>query len=198
MLTVGLTGGIGSGKSTVAALFAAHGVPVIDTDVISRKVADEPAIIAAVRDAFGDEVIGADGQLDRRQLAYRVFGSPIDRARLEQLLHPRIREQVAIEREAYRDRPYVIIAVPLLLETDFHTLVDRILVVDAGDALRIARVQARDGRDERAIRAIMASQIGRDERLARADDIIDNNGDSAALGAQVDALHRQYLGVATG
>jgi dephospho-CoA kinase len=197
MLRIGLTGGIGSGKSTVARLFAAHGVPVIDADRIAHDLTrpGEPAereIIAA----FGSEV-APDGRIDRQALAARVFSNASERRRLEAILHPRIRS--AMEQAVQRlGAQYCLCVIPLLIETNQRDLVDRILVVDADENTRIERVRLRDGRDEREIRAIMASQVSRAQRLAAADDVIINNGDLTELEDQVRALHRRYLELSAG
>jgi dephospho-CoA kinase len=194
MVRIGLTGGIGSGKSTVARLFAARGVPVIDADNIAHELTRpggpaEREIIAA----FGNE-IAPGGHIDRKALAARVFSSTAERRRLEAILHPRIRH--AMEQAMLRlDTQYCLCVIPLLIEADQHDLVDRILVVDADENARIERIRARDGRNEREIRAILASQVSRAQRLAAADDVIVNNGDLSALEDQVNSLHRHYLGL---
>lgn len=193
MLRIGLTGGLASGKSTVAALFAVKGVPVIDTDAIARDVVDigTPAH-AAVVDAFGKSILDPTGAIDRARLRERVFADPRARRQLESILHPQIRAETE-DRLARLAAPYCVVVVPLLIETDFDELVDRILVIDAEEALQIARAMKRSGLAREAARAILAAQIDRAARRARADDIIENNGDAAALAPQVDALHQRYL-----
>ncbi|HEB81943.1 MAG TPA: dephospho-CoA kinase [Gammaproteobacteria bacterium] len=196
MLKVGLTGGIGSGKSTVSRLFEQHNIPVIDTDLIARELVSDPDVLQQLVSLFGDVVIDRNGQLDRPALAQIVFNRPEERQKLEALLHPLIREQVnaSLKKLALSSpAPYAIIVVPLLLESGFQTLVDRILVVDADEANRIARIKQRDDRSLNEIRSIMASQASDQERRLAADDIIENNSNINNLREQVDRLHRQYL-----
>jgi len=196
MLVIGLTGGIGSGKSTVAELFAAHGVPVIDTDVIARELVEpgEPAL-AEIAAAFGEGLVDAQGRLDRARLRNLVFDDAAQRQRLEAILHPRIYARVREELSRI-EAPYCLVVIPLLVETGGAALVDRILVVDAPLELRLRRTQSRDGLPEAQARAIAASQAERDRRLSAADEVIDNGGDRAALAAQVEALHARYLTLA--
>lgn len=196
MLRVGLTGGIGSGKSTVAGLFAASGVTVVDADDIARElVAPGSAAYREIVAHFGDAVLSADGGLDRALLRERVFADPAERKRLEAILHPRVREEM--ERRALAARgPYVLLVIPLLFESDQIDLVDRILVVDADSQTQIRRVQARNGLGEEKIRRILAAQTGSAERRARADDVIENNADLAHLEREVARLHAQYLTLA--
>jgi dephospho-CoA kinase len=193
MLRIGLTGGIGSGKSTVAGLFAARGVPVIDADVIARELVapGQPALVEIIA-AFGAEMVNADGQLDRARLRERVFNDAAQRERLEAILHPRIRAVMA-ERAAAQSTTYVLLVIPLLFESGQRDLVDRMLVVDVPVELQRARVSARDHLSDAQIDAILAAQLSRDQRIDGADDVIDNSGDAAALERQVDDLHRRYL-----
>ncbi|HRP97284.1 MAG TPA: dephospho-CoA kinase [Rhodocyclaceae bacterium] len=196
---VGLTGGIGSGKSAVAERFAALGVEVVDTDAIAHELtAPGGAAIAPIRAAFGDTVISAGGALDRKAMRELVFADPDARRRLEGILHPLIRRES--ERRCNHARsPYVILAVPLLVESGtYRERCDRICVVDAPVELQISRVQARNNLDEAQIRAIIATQAGRDERLACADDVIDNDGALSALDQAVARLHERYLQAARG
>ena len=191
---VGLTGGIGSGKSAASARFAALGVTVIDTDVIAHALtAPGGAAIAAIQAHFGPRVIAADGSLDRAAMRTLAFADPAARRQLEAILHPLIRSES--ERQCMAaTTPYVILAVPLLIESGgYRERCQRICVVDCPEALQIARVSARSGLPAEQIRAIMAAQVSRRERLAAADDVIDNSGTLATLHAQVDRLHRQYL-----
>lgn len=195
MLRVGLTGGIGSGKSTVAGLFAARGVPVIDADEIARRLTrpGEPAVdeIAAT---LGVDLI-RDGTLDRRRLAARVFQNSADRQRLESILHPRIR--AAMQEEIKRlTAPYCLLVIPLLIETGQRNLVDRVLVVDVDERTQIDRIRRRDARGDAEIHAILAAQVSRARRLQEADETVTNDGDTAALESQVEALHRKYLELA--
>jgi dephospho-CoA kinase len=197
MFAVGLTGGIGSGKSTVADCFAALGVPVIDTDVIARALtAPGGAALEAIRAAFGATVMQADGTLDRAVLRRRVFADSAARHQLEAILHPRIRQGVA-QKLATLTAPYALIVIPLLVETgDYRDVLNRVLVVDCPEAVQIARVMARSGLVHGEIKAILAAQAGRAERLAVADDIIVNTVSLGALRAEVAALHQRYLALA--
>ncbi len=191
MLKVGLTGGVGSGKSTVARLFAEQGASVVDADDISHQLSKEPHIIESIRSLFGDSVVRADGELDRKRLAEMVFSDKHARRQLEALLHPLVRRRM-MQTVDNIDAPYVILVVPLLLETDFHQLVDRILVVDLPVEEQVRRVKQRDGRPESQIRAIIEQQISREQRLRQADDIIDNSLPEANLKAAVESLHQRY------
>lgn len=196
MLRIGLTGGIGSGKSTVAALFARRGAPIIDTDEIAHRLAEPGAgAYDAIVAAFGDGILDAGRRVDRRQLRVRVFNDPEERKRLEAILHPRIREEVQ-RRIAAFDAPYCIVVVPLLVESGFDTLIDRILVVDAPEALQVARATARSGLSAAEVRAIMAAQASRAERLKKADDVIVNDADLAQLEREVERLHALYRSLA--
>lgn len=199
MYKVALTGGIGSGKSSASALFAALGVPVIDADVISHALtAPGGEALPAIAEAFGNDLITADGALDRAALRRIVFADPVARRRLEAILHPRIRANMLADAEAEAaDGSYVILAIPLLLETGQTNLADRVLVIDLPRPQQIERVIARSGLDAAEVERIMASQVSRSERLAAADDIIDNSGPEEALRPQVEALHRQYLTLAS-
>jgi len=198
MFKVGLTGGIGSGKSTVADLFAGHGVPVIDTDVIARALtAPGGMALDAVRAAFGDQVMQADGALDRAALRRRVFSDADARHQLEAILHPRIR--LAVEQQlATLSAPYVLIVIPLLVETGaYQEVLDRVLLVDCPEDQQITRVMARSGFTLDEVKAILAAQAGRAARLAIADDVISNTASPEALRTQVAALHRRYLAFST-
>jgi len=193
---VGLTGGIASGKSTVAKLFAALGVPVIDADVISREVvAPGSPLLSQIAARFGAEILQSDGSLDRKALRTKVFSDPAARADLEGLTHPVIWE--AIERQsANSDGPYQLLAVPLLIEKHRESSVDRVLVVDCDEALQIRRLQARDGTSLAEARKMLESQAPRAERLAAADDLIANASGMAELRNQVEELHARYLKLA--
>lgn len=197
MFTVGLTGGIGSGKSTVADCFAALGVPVIDTDVIARELtAPGGAALEAIRAVFGATVMQTDGTLDRAVLRRRVFADSAARHQLEAILHPRIRQGVA-QKLATLTAPYALIVIPLLVEAGgYRDVLNRVLVVDCPEAVQIARVMARSGLAHGEIKAILAAQAGRAERLAVADDIIVNTLSLEALRAEVAALHQRYLALA--
>jgi len=193
---VGLTGGIGSGKSTASGLFAQQGVPVIDADAIAREVVapGQPAL-EAIRQAFGAAAIGADGTLDRAWLRTRVFAAPGERQRLEELLHPLIREAIR-DRVRRLTAPYVIIAIPLLVEKGWRSEVDRVLVIDAPVEQQIARTASRDQMQTEDVMRILAAQASRKERLAAADDVLCNEGDLNALRERVTLLHQRYLRLA--
>ena len=194
---VGLTGGIGSGKSAAASQFGALGAAVVDTDSISHELtAASGAAIAAIRNQFGAEFILQDGGLDRTRMRNRVFEDPAARKKLEAILHPLIRDRTRAAVAAAR-APYVVVVVPLLFETGaFLDLVRRVLVVDCEEDEQVRRVAARSGIATGEIRRIMAAQLPRAERRQRADDVLDNNGGLDALRAQVAQLHDKYLGLA--
>lgn len=198
MWVVGLTGGIGSGKSTVADHFAAQGVPVIDTDIIARDLtAPDGAALDAVRAAFGEAVMQADGTLDRAALRRRVFSDHASRHRLEAILHPLIRQRVE-QALVTLTAPYALIVVPLLVETGgYRDVLNRVLVVDCPEEMQIARVMARSGLTRDEVTAILAAQASRAARLAAADDVIVNSASPDALRTQVAALHRRYLAFST-
>lgn len=194
---IGLTGGIGSGKSAACARFAELGAAIVDTDDIAHQLtAPGGAAISALRAAFGDAVIDPRGALDRPAMRALAFADGDARARLEAILHPLIRAESA-RRCAAASAPYIILAVPLLIESgDYRARCTRICVVDCPEALQIERVRRRNALDEAQIRAIIAAQASRAQRLAAADDVIDNSGSLADLHRQVDALHLRYLAAA--
>jgi dephospho-CoA kinase len=196
---IGLTGGIGSGKSTAAQMFAELGVAVVDTDEISRGLtAAGGEAMPEIRKQFGAEYVAADGSLERKRMREFVFRDPAAKGRLEALLHPMIRER-ARKSVAEANNPYVILAVPLLLETGaYNGLVRRVLVVDCSEARQIERATRRSTLSAEEVRAIMASQMPREARSARADDVLDNDGDIATLRRQVGDLHARYLALARG
>ncbi len=190
---IGLTGGIGSGKSTVAGMFARRGVPVIDTDLIARElVAPGQPALARIAELFGGGILAADGSLDRAAMRRRVFGDDDARRQLEALLHPLIREE-AMRRLQTLDTPYCLLVIPLLVENGGWPVIDRVLVVDAPEESRIRRTMQRDGLDEATLRAILAAQCDPASRLAAADDVLVNDGPPEALEAKVETLHRRYL-----
>jgi dephospho-CoA kinase len=197
-LRIGLTGGIASGKSTVAQLFAGHGVPVIDLDLVARAVVapGEPALDAIVAE-FGPEMLDAAGQLDRASLRARVFQDPAERERLEALLHPRILAAAVREAET-AGGPYQVIVVPLLVESGLTGWVDRVLLVDCPAETQLQRLLARDGGDETLARAILATQASREQRLAAADDVIVNDGPAERLAEAVATLDAVYREMAAG
>jgi dephospho-CoA kinase len=197
MFIVGLTGGIGSGKSTVADLFAALGTPVIDTDLIAHQLtASGSVVLDEIRSAFSKSVIQADGSLNRAALRQLVFGDAAARRQLEAILHPRIRRAVE-EKLATLVAPYVLVVIPLLVESGgYRDLLNRVLVVDCPEALQISRVKARNGLVHDEILAILAAQASRAERLAVANDVIVNTASLEALRDEVAALHQHYLTLA--
>lgn len=196
MLRIGLTGGIGSGKSTIAALFAEHGVPVIDADVIAHQLTlPGTSTTTQVLQEFGSDIVDTNGGIDRRRLAQRIFNDRNERARLERILHPQIRTEM-LRRQENLDAPYCLLVIPLLFEAGQKDLVDRVLVADVDESTQITRIAARDGRSESEIRAILSSQTDRAQRLRMADDCITNTGDLAELKAKVETLHRKYLALA--
>jgi dephospho-CoA kinase len=193
---VGLTGGIGSGKSAVAHLFEQRGITVVDTDAIAHALtAPGGAAMAAIRAEFGDAVANADGALDRAAMRAVVFADPAARKRLESILHPLIRAES--ERQLLAQpagAPYAILMVPLLIESgDYRKRVQRIAVVDCAESTQIARVMSRNGLARSEIERILAAQATRAERLAAADDVIDNDGALDDLPAQIERLHDCYL-----
>lgn len=194
-LLIGITGGIGSGKSLVADTFAARGAGLVDTDVIAHQLtAPGGAAIAAIRAAFGDGVIAADGRMDRQAMRALVFQAPEKRQQLEAILHPMIQAEAMAQIEAARTHfPYVLVAVPLLVESGhWKSRVDRVLVVDCPEAIQVERVKSRSGLSTEQVQAIMAAQATRAQRLAAADDVIDNGGSLEHTQAQVVALDARY------
>jgi dephospho-CoA kinase len=193
---IGLTGGIASGKTAVSDRFAAHGVPILDADLIAREViAPGTALRAQLFERFGPGIRAADGELDRAALRRIVFADPTLRRELEALLHPAVRartEQLALQAHG----PYQLHVVPLLVETQAADRYDRVLVVDCPEDLQWLRLRARDGLSEAEARAMLAAQASRAARLALADDVIVNDGALAALNARVATLHARYLKLA--
>ncbi|WP_295445677.1 dephospho-CoA kinase [uncultured Thiodictyon sp.] len=195
MFKVGLTGGIGSGKSTVAERFAQLGAGVIDTDLLARELTEPgTAILARIAGEFA-AILQPDGQLDRAALRALVFADPAARRRLEAILHPPIRA-LMLERAARLPTPYALLMIPLLFETGQETLVDRVLALDCPEELQIERVCRRSALSVAEVSRIVASQIPRPERLARANEVIDNRGAPDALGPQIKRLHQLYLALA--
>ncbi|MDP2239522.1 MAG: dephospho-CoA kinase [Burkholderiales bacterium] len=194
---IGLTGGIGSGKSSAAEIFRELGAAVVDTDAIAHELTRPGgAALSEIRSQFGADFIAADGGLDRPRMRRLVFNDPASKKKLEAILHPRIRAESAA-RLAAASEPYAIIAVPLLLETGAYAeLTDRVLVVDCAEELQVARTMRRSAITADEVRAIMAAQLPRSERLARADDVFHNDADMASLRRQAEALHIKYLALA--
>ena len=196
-LVIGLTGGIGSGKSAAAQVFAELGAAVVDTDAIAHELtAPDGAAIGPIRAAFGDEYITAEGALARARMRERVFADAASKRLLEAILHPLIRDRSNALVSAARS-PYVILMVPLLIESGaYRARCQRILVIDCPEETQIERASARSGISAAQVRAIMASQVRRATRLAAADDVIDNSRDLAHLRREVEALHARYLQLA--
>lgn len=192
MLVIGLTGGIGSGKSTVAEMFESLGVPIIDMDRIARQIVEpgQPAL-TQIKQAFGEKIVAASGQLNRQQLSKIIFDSAEKRHQLEAILHPLIRQETARQLAELKS-PYCIVVIPLLLESEQRSLVDRVLVVDVPESLQITRTMQRDGISAAQVRKILAAQVGRDSRLNAADDVIDNSAAMEDIRHRVDELDQQY------
>lgn len=198
MLTIGLTGGIGCGKTTVTDLFKKRHVPVIDADVISHALVqpNQPALVELER-AFGHSILLPDHSLNRAYLRELVFNDPSKKKKLETIMHPLVYKTMYQELEKV-DAPYGILSIPLLLETHHHNKVDRVLVIDCPEKTQIERVKARDQLSDSMINSIMASQCSRTERLNLADDILDNNSSLEDLELNVQKLHNAYLKMSTG
>jgi len=196
MFRVGLTGGIGSGKTTITNLFSQLGVPIIDMDILAREaVLPGQSALTEIKKAFGESICNKDNELDRKKLRDIIFDDPDKRQQLEAILHPRIRA-LAEAKIAALDSPYCIIVIPLLFETGRKDNIQRILVVDTDTESQIKRTMQRDGISDTAVRNILATQVDRQTRLAQADDIIQNSGDIESLKTQVAQLHQQYLDLA--
>ena len=196
MLKIGLTGGIGSGKSTAAEQFLKLGAPVIDADVIAREIVEpgKPALEAVIA-AFGDQVVGENGRLDRKALRSIVFADPEQKARLESILHPQIYTEILhqLEQITY---PYCVVVIPLLAESKRNYPLDRILVVDLPEKLQIARTSTRDKESAKHVEQIIQSQASRQQRLPIADDVIENSGTPETLLKNINSLHQKYLELA--
>ena len=196
MLRIGLTGGIASGKSTVASLFAARGTTVIDTDIIAREVV-EPGLpaLASLVNAMGGGILDREGRLDRGELRRRLFADASTRRQVEAILHPAI--LVELERQSRSaPGPYQVFVIPLLVESRLAHIVDRVLVVDCPEEEQIRRLMARDGETREAALRMLDAQTSREERLAEADDVIENDRPEADLPAQVESLDRKYRDLA--
>ncbi|PSV14607.1 dephospho-CoA kinase [Photobacterium kishitanii] len=195
-VVIGLTGGIGSGKTTVANLFGDYGIDLIDADIIAREVVAIGSIgLARITEKFGDSILLADGNLDRSQLRAVIFSDPHLKNWLNQLLHPLIREKMLADIDRARS-PYCLLIVPLMVENNLQTMTDRLLVVDVDQQTQIMRTQQRDNVSLEQIKSILSAQASRQQRLDAADDIICNNGDNQALLTQVAQLHQHYLALA--
>ena len=198
--SVGLTGGVGSGKSTIAAMLLRHGAGVVDADAIAHEITRTGGLaIEGIRRAFGDGAIAADGSLDRAWMRARAFGNPQARRTLEGVLHPLIRHQSALRATAHAaaGSPYIVFMIPLLVEAgDWQGRFDRILVVDCSESTQLARVLARAGIDEATARGILAAQASRAQRLAAADDVLFNEAPLDDIAPRVDRLHARYAELA--
>jgi len=196
IFTVVLTGGIGSGKTAASDYFASLGVPVVDTDLIAREVVQpgQPAL-GEIATELGQEFIDESGHLDRRKMREAIFSAPIMKVRLEAILHPRIALEVR-RRIAALDYPYCILVIPLFTESGRYDWVDRVLVVDVDESTQLKRVRKRDQVSRKQAKAILKAQASRKERLALADDVVDNSGSLVDLREQIDKLHEKYLRLA--
>jgi dephospho-CoA kinase len=197
MLRIALTGGIGSGKTSVSDLFTKLGVPVIDTDIIARQLTDtDKNVLAEITDAFGKDVLNLDGKLNRKKLAQIVFNIKESKQQLENILHPRIQTEVIKQLQdlaSIKNPPvYALIVIPLFFETDFDYHADRILAVIAEEKTRIERIRQRDKRGPNEIHSIIANQINDVTRTQKSDDIIKNNSNIKDLESQVNDLHNRY------
>ncbi|MFW2178452.1 MULTISPECIES: dephospho-CoA kinase [unclassified Moraxella] len=199
MLVIGLTGGIGSGKSQASGWFEAQGIDVIDADILARDVVKKGSpTLAKIVAKFGDWVLDSAGELDRRAVREYVFNRPQALMDLEQITHPAIRH---LAQQLLKDSqsPYTILVAPLLLEgaeAGLASLCDRVMVVDTTEALQLERASQRDGQDQAKIKHIMANQLSREARLAKADDVVENNGSLEALYLQLASFHQRYLAMA--
>ena len=195
VLKIGLTGGIGSGKSTACEIFSELGVPIIDADIVARKVvqAGMPAL-QLIKEEFGEDIITKDGLLDRKKVRDQIFTNEIDRKKLENILHPVIYERIVHETENI-DSSYCIISIPLLLETEALDIIDRVLIIDVSEKLQLSRASVRDNASLNDIKRIIRTQMSRDNRLAAADDIINNEGDIENLRRQIHDLHEFYKSI---
>lgn len=190
---IGITGGIGSGKSAVTQRLEAHGITVVDADVVARQVVEpgRPAL-EAISARYGAKILNPHGSLDRAALRKIVFENPTEREWLEGITHPAIREEIT-RQLAGATSPYVVLSSPLLLEAGQSDFADYVVVVDVPEAVQIMRTRARDNNDEALVRKIMAAQLPRDERIARGDEVINNEGSLEDLQQRVDALHQRLL-----
>jgi dephospho-CoA kinase len=198
MLRIGLTGGIASGKSVASDYFASLGVPVIDTDLISRELVEPgSAGLQRIIETFGESVLDTHGALDRSRLRKIVFSSDEKRTQLEDILHPAIRDRVGKLITEIVNAPYAIIVIPLLFETRYPVPVDRVLVIDADENRQLERLLKRDDISLEQARAMLRAQASREERIRRADDVVVNDGSLEELQAQLQKLHQEYLKIAT-
>jgi len=195
-LAIGLTGGIGSGKTAVSNLFQQLGANVIDADEIARALVSKGTpLLEDIRQHFGDDILDPEGNLNRRALRETVFNDTTARQWLESLLHPAVRQTI-IEQLQHSTAPYTLVVIPLLVESGSYPFLDRIAVVDIPESLQVERTVSRDNSSAELVEKILASQASRQTRLAQADDVIDNSGTPDALMRQVNALHERYLQLA--
>lgn len=193
MMVVGLTGGIGSGKSLVSQYFSELGVPIIDADVIVHQLMQPGRVeFDALVQCFGQEILDASGNIDRRAMRKRVFQDLAQLKKLEAIIHPAVRKEISQQIQKL-SADYCIVSIPLLLEKDYKNSVDRVLVIDVAESVQIERVKQRDGSTEDQVRNIMKKQISRNERLAAADDVINNENSAQELQKKVCDLHHKYL-----
>jgi len=193
MIRIALTGGIGCGKTTVCDFFSQHNVPVIDTDIIAHElVKPGKTALFEISDYFGSDILFNDGSLNRKALASKVFNSDKNRLHLEYILHPKIKQALQLKLNQLTSC-YVIIAIPLLIETNQQADYDRVLVIDCEEQQQINRTIARDQRSLSEVKAIMKSQVSRQQRIAVANDVIDNTQNINTLQSQVDLLHKKYM-----
>ena len=196
MLIIGLTGGIGSGKTTVCNYFSALDVPIIDADIAAREVVQPgQAALTQITALFGQSILASDGSLDRSKLRDQIFSDEVSRKKLEAILHPLIRQQMD-KKLATLSAPYAILAIPLLLESGRREGINRVLVIDADESQQLTRASQRDHKNESQIRAIIAAQCNRKDRLNAADDVIYNSGNLEQLNNQVTEMHNLYLKLA--
>ncbi len=197
VLRIGLTGGIGSGKTTVSNRFRHLGIAVIDADELAHALSKKgQEAYLEIAHTFGPDILQSDGELDRAKLRSIVFNNPEQRKQLEAILHPRIRMEMYQQAEQAKS-PYCVLVIPLLIENELEEMVDRILVIDAFDERRIEWITIRSGLSEGEIRRIFESQVSREQRLAAADDVIENSRTIPDLTNQVDRLHQEYLELAS-
>jgi dephospho-CoA kinase len=195
MLTVALTGGIGSGKSQTATLFAALGVPIVDLDVIAHQLtAPNKPLVAQIAASFGEAYVAADGALDRNKMRQLVFDHADARTQLNAILHPAIHDEAIKQLHSHKSMPYAILVIPLLDKSSvYNAMIDSVLVIDCEEATQINRVKQRNNWDEKQIKKIIDAQMPRQARLAMADDVIKNNGNINVLRQKVNELHQKYI-----
>jgi dephospho-CoA kinase len=195
MLTVALTGGIGSGKSQTATLFAALGVPIVDLDVIAHQLtAPNKPLVAQIAASFGEAYVAADGALDRDKMRQLVFDHADARTQLNAILHPAIHDEAIKQLHSHKSMPYAILVIPLLDKSSvYNAMIDSVLVIDCEEATQINRVKQRNNWDEKQIKKIIDAQMPRQARLAMADDVIKNNGNINVLRQKVNELHQKYI-----